>query len=84
MGVINNGGFSVLVPILLVRNRGLKKNGERANMSYINMHETGQRVEFFGSSKGEEMAKVTGAPLNAQFPMDPDLARLCNEGEIEH
>lgn len=53
------------------------------NMSYINVPDTGGRMEPFGSSRGEEMARAVGAPLLAQFPIDPDLARLCDEGEIE-
>jgi len=53
------------------------------NMSYINLPDTGGRMELFGSSKGEEMARAAGAPLLAQFPIDPELARLCDDGEIE-
>ena len=29
------------------------------------------------------MAKVAGAPLLAQFPIDPELASLCDQGDIE-
>ena len=29
------------------------------------------------------MAKASEAPLLGQLPIDPDLARLCDEGEIE-
>ena len=53
------------------------------NMSYINLPDSGQRMELFGSSRGKEMAEVAGAPLLAQFPIDPELARLCDKGEIE-
>jgi len=53
------------------------------NMSYIDLPDAGRRMEPFGSSKGEEMARAVGAPLLAQFPIDPELARLCDEGEIE-
>jgi hydrogenase maturation protease len=53
------------------------------NMSYIDVPETGKRMELFGTSKGEQMAKIAGAPLLAQFPIDPELARFCDEGEIE-
>jgi hydrogenase maturation protease len=53
------------------------------NMSYINLPDSSGRMELFGSSRGEEMAKTIGAPLLAQFPVDPELARLCDEGEIE-
>ncbi len=53
------------------------------NMSYINIPDTGGRMEPFGSSRGGEMARAAGAPLLAQFPIDPELARLCDKGEIE-
>ena len=53
------------------------------NMSYFMVPETGKRVELFGPSKGEEMSKEAGAPLLGQLPVDPEIARLCDSGEIE-
>jgi Mrp family chromosome partitioning ATPase len=53
------------------------------NMSYLALPETGKKLEIFGKSKGEEMAKASGAPLLGKLPIDPDLARLCDEGSIE-
>ena len=53
------------------------------NMSYLVLPETGKRLEVFGRSKGEEMAEAAGAPLLCRLPLDPDLARLSDEGEIE-
>jgi hydrogenase maturation protease len=53
------------------------------NMSYLVLPETGKRLEVFGKSKGEEMAKASGAPLLGRLPIDPELAKLCDEGEIE-
>ncbi len=53
------------------------------NMSYFLIPETGKKVEIFGRSRGEEMANTCGAPLIAQIPLDPELARLCDEGRIE-
>jgi Mrp family chromosome partitioning ATPase len=53
------------------------------NMSYFVIPETGKRVELFGKSRAEEMAKAAGAPLLGQIPIDPELARLCDEGDIE-
>ena len=53
------------------------------NMSYLVLPDSGKRMELFGRSKGQEMAKVAEAPLLAQIPIDPELARLCDEGEIE-
>jgi len=40
-------------------------------------------MEIFGRSKGEEMAKASGAPLLGKLPIDPELAKLCDEGKIE-
>jgi len=53
------------------------------NMSFLVLPETGKRLEVFGKSKGEEMAKASGAPLLGRLPIDPELARLCDEGRIE-
>ena len=53
------------------------------NMSYFPMPDSGKRIELFGKSKGREMAKAARAPLLAQFPIDPKLAQLCDEGNIE-
>jgi Mrp family chromosome partitioning ATPase len=53
------------------------------NMSYLYVPEIDKKIEIFGSSRGEEMSDAAGAPLLAQIPIDPDLARLCDEGNIE-
>jgi len=53
------------------------------NMSYLYVPEIDKRIEVFGPSRGEEMARATGAPLLGQLPIDPELARLCDEGSIE-
>jgi len=53
------------------------------NMSYLYVSEIDKKIEIFGSSRGEEMAQVTQAPLLGQLPIDPELAKLCDEGNIE-
>ena len=53
------------------------------NMSYFILPDTGERMELFGKSKGHEMSKATGAPLLGQIPIDPEIAGLCDEGNIE-
>ncbi len=53
------------------------------NMSHLYVPEIGKRIEIFGASRGEEMAQAAGAPLLGQLPIDPELARLCDEGKIE-
>ena len=53
------------------------------NMSYFTIPDSGKKIELFGKSKGEEMAKSSGAPLLGQIPIDPLLAQLCDQGNIE-
>ena len=53
------------------------------NMSYLVLPETGKRLDIFGESRAGDMAKAAEAPLLAQIPIDPELARLCDDGEIE-
>jgi hydrogenase maturation protease len=52
-------------------------------MSHLYIPEIDKKIELFGKSRGAEMAEAAGAPLMAQIPIDPDLARLCDEGNIE-
>jgi len=54
------------------------------NMSYFYVPEIDKRINVFGKSRGEEMAKAAHAPLLGQLPIDPQLAKLCDEGNIEH
>jgi len=53
------------------------------NMSYLYVPEIDKKIEVFGKSPGEEMARVANAPLLGQLPIDPELAKLCDEGNIE-
>ena len=53
------------------------------NMSYLHLPDMDKRIEIFGPSRGEEMAQSSKAPLLGQLPLDPELARLCDHGEIE-
>lgn len=53
------------------------------NMSYLYLPEIDKKVEIFGKSRAEEMAQAARAPLLAQLPIDPQLATLCDEGNIE-
>ncbi|MFC1897028.1 Mrp/NBP35 family ATP-binding protein [Chloroflexota bacterium] len=53
------------------------------NMSYLYVPEIDKRIELFGKSRGEELAQAARAPLLGQLPIDPQLAKLCDEGDIE-
>ena len=52
------------------------------NMAYLTMPD-GSRNELFGPSNGAELVAMTGAPLLAQLPIDPEIAMLCDAGKLE-
>ncbi len=67
----------------MVRTMDKRVLGVVENMSYLYVPEIDKRIEIFGRSRGEEMARAVNAPLLGRLPIDPDLARLCDEGRIE-
>jgi hydrogenase maturation protease len=69
--------------INMARQMGKPILGVVENMSYLYMPEIDRKIELFGKSRGEEMAKAARAPLLGQLPIDPELAKLCDEGNIE-
>ena len=52
------------------------------NMAYFETPD-GERYELFGPSNGTDLINMTGAPLLAQLPIDPNLAMLCDAGRVE-
>jgi hybrid cluster-associated redox disulfide protein len=69
--------------IKLVQQLGAPVIGLVENMSYFVDPQSGKRYELFGESKGVQLVVESGAPLLAQLPIDPALARLSDEGRIE-
>lgn len=53
------------------------------NMSYVICPHCGEKTEIFGRSKAPEAAKQAGIPFLGKVPIDPDIARLADEGKIE-
>ncbi len=53
------------------------------NMSYLYLPDIDRKIEIFGKSRAAEMEEASGAPLLAQIPLDPELAKMCDEGKIE-
>ncbi len=53
------------------------------NMAYVVCPRCGERIEAFGPSQALRTALELGVPLLGQLPLDPELARLCDRGEIE-
>jgi Mrp family chromosome partitioning ATPase len=69
--------------IKLVQQLGAPIIGLVENMSWFVDPDTGKRHELFGASKGVSLVVESGAPLLAQLPIDPAIARLCDAGRIE-
>jgi Mrp family chromosome partitioning ATPase/NifU-like protein involved in Fe-S cluster formation len=53
------------------------------NMAFYNCPDTGKQHFIFGKSHSEEVVKSASAPLLAQIPIDPEITRRCDVGEIE-
>jgi Mrp family chromosome partitioning ATPase len=69
--------------VKMAQKMNIRVLGVVENMSYLVSPETGKKMEIFGRSRGEEMAKASGAPLLGKLPIDPELAKLCDQGKIE-
>lgn len=54
------------------------------NMSCVICPDCGKRIPLFGDSTAlDKTAAEMGIPVLARLPMDSEIARLCDEGEIE-
>lgn len=73
----------VMKAIKMARKMNVRVLGIIENMSYLLIPETGQKMEVFGRSKGKEMAEKAETSLLGKLPIDPELARLCDQGKVE-
>jgi hydrogenase maturation protease len=73
----------VMKAVNMVRIMDKRVLGVVENMSYLYVPEINKRIEIFGRSRGQEVAHAARAPLLGQLPVEPELARLCDEGNIE-
>jgi Mrp family chromosome partitioning ATPase len=53
------------------------------NMSYTVCPKCGERIEVFGPSQAQATALQIGIPLLGRLPLDPELSRLADAGQIE-
>jgi Mrp family chromosome partitioning ATPase len=53
------------------------------NMSYAVCPHCGEKWEIFGHSKAQDATKKAGIPYLGSVPIDPEIARLADEGDIE-
>jgi len=66
----------------MVRQLNVPVLGVIENMSYFECPDSGRRYEVFGPSHAEEVADAARAPVLARLPIDPDLSRLGDSGQI--
>jgi hybrid cluster-associated redox disulfide protein len=53
------------------------------NMAYFQAPDTGTNYEIFGPSQGQHLVGLSGAPLLGRLPIDPEIARVSDAGDIE-
>ncbi len=53
------------------------------NMSYAVCPHCNEKIELFGASRFEKTARENGIEPIMRLPIDPNLAALCDAGEIE-
>lgn len=52
------------------------------NMSYVECPDCGKRIHLYGESHIDEVAAGYGLKLLGQLPVDPAIAKCCDEGRI--
>ena len=57
--------------------------GAVENYSYLNCPDCGKKIEVFGKSNIEQVTEELKIPLLARIPINPDFAKLCDNGCLE-
>jgi len=76
-------GMVVRKAARMVRQLNVPILGLVENMSYVRCQRCGEEMEVFGPSRAQETAEKLGLPLLGRLPLDPELARRCDAGEVE-
>jgi ATP-binding protein involved in chromosome partitioning len=79
----NLAGMVVRKAANMAQQMGTPILGLIENMSYFECPDTGKRYELFGPSHAKETARRIGVPFLGRLPIDPEIARLCDAGQIE-
>jgi Mrp family chromosome partitioning ATPase len=77
-------GMIVEKAVKMARMMNIPVLGLVENMSYIACPDCGKKIYPFGESKTLQVAQTYSLPLLGQIPMDPALAKACDDGQIEH
>lgn len=67
----------------LAHNMDVSVLGLVENMAYFKCDECGKEHFIFGEPQGKTVAKRYQIPAFATLPIDPEFARLCDEGHVE-
>ncbi|WP_040906993.1 Mrp/NBP35 family ATP-binding protein [Youngiibacter fragilis] len=67
----------------MARSMNIPVLGIVENMSYFECDECSKKHYIFGDSHLEEVAAAHGITMTARLPIDPELARTCDRGEME-
>ena len=67
----------------LAHNMDVPVLGLVENMAYFKCDECGKDHFIFGEPQGKSVAKRYQIPSFATLPIDPEFARLCDEGKVE-
>jgi Mrp family chromosome partitioning ATPase len=62
---------------------GIPIIGVVENMAYFVCPDTGKQHYIFGPSHSREVVLTAGAPMLVQLPIDPQVAALCDAGNVE-
>ena len=52
------------------------------NMAYMTCPDCGKRLYPFGEGRTADVAKQYGLPMLAQLPIQPEIAKKCDEGRL--
>ena len=53
------------------------------NYSYLSCPDCGKKINIYGESHIDELAKAHGTSVLARIPIDPQLASACDKGVVE-
>jgi len=76
-------GMIVRKAAQMARQLGAPIIGLVENMAYVTCPKCGEKIEVFGPSQAMQTAARLGVPLLGQLPLDAELARRCDQGQIE-
>ena len=54
------------------------------NMSFFICPDNDQRYDIFGPSHAEQIALQLGVAFLGRLPIDPEIAKLCDAGQVEN